>query len=231
MAREAPEKTGIRCHQLTAMSTVATPAISQAEVTRILTANGIDLSKVAVLAIRGYYLDSMGRPGANDRQIWDDAIVIHSPRGIMAYKANTDPNGYRKGRGTGAEKGMASLVPGIHLYGPGPHKGRAAFRQCERFTVLRDGDPPYRDTGWHAINLHSGGSVSTSSLGCQTLPAATWPEFRSLLTGLLEDFKNPKRKNDLGQSVRSFPYLLIEETARRRGELIVSRRYLPVAQS
>ena len=206
-----------------------TPAISQAEVVLILSANGIDLSKVAVLAIRGYYLDSMGKPRVNDRMIYDDAMVVYSPRGIMAYQANTDPNGYRKGRGTGAEKGMATLAPGIHLFGTGPHKGRAAFRQCEKFTVLRDGDPPYLDTGWHAIDLHAGGTVSTSSLGCQTVPAASWPEFKSLVYGLLEEFKNPKRKNDLGQLVRSFPYVLIEETARRAGELVVSRRYLASA--
>jgi len=206
-----------------------TPAISQAEVVRILSANGIDLSKVAVLAIRGYYLDSMGKPRVNDRMIYDDAMVVYSPRGIMAYQANTDPNGYRKGNGTGAEKGMASLVPGIHLFGTGPHKGRESFRQCEKFTVLRDGDPPYLDTGWHAIDLHAGGTVSTSSLGCQTIPAAAWPEFKSLVYGLLEEFKNPKRKNDLGQSVRSFPYVLIEEAARRAGNLVVSRRYLAAA--
>lgn len=202
------------------------PAISQAEVVRILTANGVDLTKVSVLAIPGYYLDSMGKPGVNDRMIWDDAMIIHSPRGIMGYQANTDPNGYRKGKGTGAQKGMACLVPGIHIFGVGPHKGRPAFRQCEPFTVLRDGDPPYRDTGWHAINLHSGGASSTSSLGCQTVPAGTWPQFRSLLTSLLDEFDNPKAKNDLGQMVRSFPYVLLEETARRAGNLIVSRRFL-----
>lgn len=202
------------------------PAISQAEVVKILTANGVDLTKVSVLAIRGYYLDSMGKPGANDRMIWDDAIIIHSPRGIMAYQANTDPNGYRKGKGTGPKKGMASLVPGIHIFGIGPHKGKPAYRQCEEFTVLRDGTPDYRDTGWHAINLHSGGVVSTSSLGCQTIPAATWSQFKALLDSLMDEFANPKAKNDLGQSVRSFPYVLLEETARRAGNLVVSRRYL-----
>lgn len=205
------------------------PAISQAEVIKILTANGVDLTKVSVLAIRGYYLDSMGKPGVNDRQIYDDAMIVFSPRGIMAYQANTDPNGYRKGKGTGAGKGMASLVPGIHIFGIGPHKGKPAFRQCEVFTVLRDGDPPYRDTGWHAIDLHSGGVVSTSSLGCQTIPAAMWAQFKALLYGLLDEFDNPEAKNDLGQLVRSFPYVLLEETARRVGNLVVSRRFLPAA--
>lgn len=205
------------------------PAISQAEVLHILQANGIDLTKVSVLAIRGYYLDSMGKPAVNDRQIYDDAMIIYSPRGIMAYQANTDPNGYRKGTGTGSAKGMASLVPGIHLFGIGPHKGKPAFRQCEEFTVLRDGNPPYRDKGWHAIDLHAGGHTSTSSLGCQTIPAEKWAQFKALLYALLDEFENPKAKNDLGQLVRSFPYVLLEETARRAGNLIVSQRYLKAA--
>lgn len=205
------------------------PAISQAEVVKILTANGVNLTKAAVLAIRGYYLDSMGKPGANDRMIYDDAIVIYSPRGIMAFQANTDPNGYRKGKGTGADKGMAMLKAGIHLFGTGLHKGALAFRQCEVFTVIRDGDPPYDHTGWHAIDLHSGGAVATSSLGCQTIPKAQWDLFRRTLYAILEEFKNPKRKNDRGELVRSFPYVLIEETERRKGKLVVSRRFLPAA--
>ena len=202
------------------------PAITQAEVTHILRANGVDLTKAAALAIRGYYLDSMGKPEVNDRMIYDDAIIIYAPCGILAFQANTDPNGFRKGKGTGADKGMAMLKPGIHLFGTGLHKGALAFRQCEVFTVIRDGNPPYPDTGWHAIDLHSGGSVSTSSLGCQTIPKDQWNLFRKTLYTLLEDYDNPKRKNDRGELVRSFPYVLIDETERRKGNLIVSRRFL-----
>lgn len=203
-----------------------TPQIKEQEVLDILTANGVDLNKVSVLAIRGYYLDSMGRPGRNDRRIYDDAMCIVSPRGVVTFQANTDPNGYRKGSGKGRSKGMANLKSGIHLYGTGKHKGRLAFTQTESFTVIRDGNPPYQDSGWHAINLHDGGYNSTSSLGCQTIPKQTWGTFRPLLYSLLEEFKNPKRKNAHGQSVRSFPYVLLEETERRKGNVVVSRRYL-----
>ena len=45
------------------------PALPESEVRAILAANGVDQTKVAVVAIRGYYLDSMGRPGENDRMI------------------------------------------------------------------------------------------------------------------------------------------------------------------
>lgn len=203
-----------------------TPQLDEGKVRQILEANAVSQGKVAVVAIRGYYLDSMGKPGVNDRRIYDDAMFITWPDGIARFQANTDPNGYRKGQGTGSGKGMAMLKPGIHRYGKGKHKGRLAFRQCEVFTVIRDGNLPYEDKGWHAINLHSGGNTSTSSLGCQTLPASTWPTFRQLLYRLLDQCGNPIRKNDRKQSCRSFDYVLIDETERRAGNLIVSRRYL-----
>lgn len=203
-----------------------TPRLPEEEIRSILKANGIPEDEVAMLAIRGYFLDSMGAPKENDRRIYDDAIFVVWPDGVARYQANTDPNGYRKGSGTGASKGMAMLKTGIHIFGKGLHKGALAFRQCEPFTVIRDGNPPYEDTGFHAINLHSGGHSSTSSLGCQTLPASTWQEFRSLVYGLLDRYGNPFRKNDWGESVRSFNYVLLDETERRKGNVIASRRYL-----
>jgi len=202
------------------------PRLAESEVRKILTANNVNQLKVCVVAIRGYRLDSMGVPGKNDRKIYDDATFICWPGGIAAYNSNADPNGYRKGSGTVSGKGMANLKDGIHLYGTGLHKGRLAFTQTEVFTVIRDGDPPYEDCGWHAINLHDGGYTSTSSLGCQTIPKGTWGEFRPLLYSLLDRFKNPYRKNARGERVRSFPYVLISETNRRAGKLVVSQRYL-----
>ena len=154
-----------------------TPHLPDSKVRAILTANGVDQSRVCVVAIRGYYLDSMGRKGTNDRRIYDDAMFVCSPRGMVSYQANTDPNGWREGWGTGRKKGMACLKVGIHRYGTGRHRNSIAFRQCERFTVIRDGKPDYEHLGWHAINLHSGGNSSTSSLGCQTVPRSTWLEF------------------------------------------------------
>lgn len=201
-----------------------TPRITHSEVVSIMTANGCNLEEVCALAIRGYYLDSMGVPGANDRKVYDDAIVIYHPRrGILAYQANTDPNGFRKGRGTGEDKGMAMLKPSVVRFGIGKHKGRDAFRQCCDFIVIRDGDPPYEHKGQHAIDLHSGGVASTSSLGCQTLPAETWGEFRSLLYRWLADAGNKKMRNDWDQLVYSFDYVLIEETERRKGNVVVPR--------
>lgn len=201
-----------------------TPQIPAFEVLRILEANRCNMQEACALAIRGYYLDTMGAPGKNDRRIYDDAIAIYHPdRGILTYQANTDPNGYREGRGTGDAKGMAMLKPGVWRFGTGRHKGKRAFRQCMPFTVVRDGNPPYDDTGWHAIDLHAGGETSTSSLGCQTLPASTFAQFQPLCYQWLDECENRKMKNDFGDLVRSFDYVLIEETERRRGNVIVPR--------
>lgn len=202
------------------------PKLPELTVRAILEANGCNRNHLSVLAIRGYYLDSMGQPGKNDRRIYDDAHFVCWPAGMAAFVGNTDPNGYRAGSGKGAGKGMAMLAEGIHRYGTGRHKGRLAFRQAEPFTVIRDGNPPYKDVGFHAINWHSGGNVSTSSLGCQTNPPAEWEILRPLVYRLLEQCKNPKAKNDWGQSVRTFDYVLLHEENRREGKHIVSTRYL-----
>lgn len=189
------------------------PFLSEQEVRDILAANGVDQSKVAIVGIRGH----LGNKGSNTRRVYDDAMYVVSPRGVLGFKANTDPNGWRKG--------IATLQPGIHLYGTGRHKGRIAFRQAEVVTVRRDGQSG-RETGWFAINIHDGGVNSTSSLGCQTLAPEQWNQFRPLVYSLLDEFKNPKRNNDWSQLVRSFPYVLIEEAERAKGNLVVSKRYL-----
>lgn len=120
------------------------------------------------------------RPG-NERGIYDDAIVIVSPTVTAAYNANTDPSIVRKGAGTGARKGVATLKPGLWAFTVGLHRGQyTALRQRGVFTVVRDGDPPYEDTGDHfGINIHRGSRNSTSSLGCQTIHPDQWESFIS----------------------------------------------------
>lgn len=200
-----------------------TPRLDEDELREIIAVNGVDSSVVSLVAIRGYYLDSMGKPGQNDRSIYDDAIFVCHPNGVERYQANTDPNGWRNK--TRSRKGMATLKTGIHIFGKGLHKGAQAFRQCEPFTVHRDGDSKL-DCGYHAINLHSGGYSSTSSLGCQTVPRSTWKRFKTSLYSLLDEYENPMRLNDWGQRVRSFDYILLNETDRRVGNLITSQRYI-----
>ena len=211
-----------------------TPQLSASAIESIIAANNVprDRFPVILVGIRGYYLDSMGAPGANDRRRYDDAHFLYWPDGIARFVANCDPNGARKGSGTGGNKGMASLKTGIHLFGQGKHKGRPGFRQAEPFTVIRDGlHGDYDDTGMHAINIHSGGgdedSVgTTSSLGCQTQPPAQWRVFQPLAYELLDQYGNEMGNNDWHERVQILPYILIDETERRKGNLLVSRRFL-----
>ena len=205
-----------------------TPQRTEADIRKILEANGCDQSRVNVVAIRGYYLDSMGRPGRNDRGIYDDAHFVLWPDGYASFQGNTDPSRYRKGRGYGRRKGMAVLKKGIHIYGKGSHRGTKAFRQCEKFTVIRDSSSGgYEDKGFHAINWHRGGYSGTSSLGCQTNPRSQFlNEIRPLIYSLLDRYRNPIKANDWKQKVPSFDYVLVEETDLRKNKLVVSQRYL-----
>ena len=175
---------------------------------------------VIAVAIRGYDL-SEGSAGVNDRRIYDDAFFIVTPNDVKMFEGNTDPNGYRKGSGTGDNKGMACLKKGVWFFAKGSHRGNPAFRQAVPFTVLRDGTPNYEHTGYHAINWHSGGSSSTSSLGCQTAPPNTYATMRDYIYSQLEKCDNPYMKNDWEQRTRAIPYILIEEVDRRKGKLEV----------
>lgn len=183
------------------------PQMGKSDVEKILKSKKIDRKKfpVCVLAVRGYYLDSMGSKGKNDRGIFDDAVFIDSPTLFASTNWNTDPSAYRKGRGTGSAKGMASLKLGVWDYKIGAHKGRSpAGNQAGPVTVIRDGtDGDYSDTGYFGINLHWGGA-GTSSLGCQTAPPNQWPSFINPLVAELKRY---------GQKV--FKYVLIDEAERK----------------
>lgn len=170
----------------------------------VIEANKKAIGKDAVILIgvRGYYQDSMGVKGKNDRGIFDDAFFwLNTATGFIAsYNGNCDPSAYRKGKGRGSEKGMASLKAGVWRYQTGLHRGYAAFRQAEAVTVVRDGTAGnYEDTGWFGINIHRGGVSGTSSLGCQTVPVSQWDDFKQTGYKLLKDAKQ-----------KTFCYILIE---------------------
>jgi len=161
------------------------PRLSAEELNARIAPFGVDRSRypLIVVGIRGYYKDTMGAPGVNDRGIYDDAIFIDSPSGTIAFNGNTDPTSYRKGHGTaGKTNGMASLMPGawyVHKFAK--HKGQylALCQRAGSVTVMRDGDPPYQDIGDFGINIHGGGRNSTSSAGCQTIHPDQWDSFIS----------------------------------------------------
>lgn len=131
---------------------------------------------------RGYYADSMGRPGVNDINIYDDAIWLVERVAMWAFNANCDPGRHRAG--------MANLKPGRWLYRPGihniskdpaEHPHYRALVQAAPVTVYRDeqGD----DTGLFGINIHCGGRTVTSSAGCQTIPPEQWGDIHTAKPG------------------------------------------------
>lgn len=130
---------------------------------------------VYLVGVRGYYLDSMGVPGKNDRGIYDDAMILVGPNHFSTYNANTDPSySYRKH--------LACLRTGLWSYKLGTHglsrpkeQRYQALVQAGQVTVDRDGEGP--DTGYFGINIHRGSTNTTSSLGCQTIPPPQWPAF------------------------------------------------------
>lgn len=160
------------------------PRLSSSELHEKL--NPYDLERtlhpVIVVGIRGYYLKTMGDPASNDRGIYDDALFIDSPQVTAAFNANTDPSHFRKGKGSGKEKGIARLKPGLynaHCLGLHKKKYLALVQQLGEVTVIRDGEPDYEETGYFGINIHKGGYTTTSSLGCQTIYPDQWDSFIS----------------------------------------------------
>lgn len=154
--------------------------------------------EVALVGIRGYYRDTMGVPGKNDRGIYDDAIFLLSPSAYAAFNANTDPSIRRQG--------IAVLKPGVHRYRKGKHGlskpggGYPALRPAnpaEELPVTRDGEG---DSMGVAINIHRGSQRTTSSLGCQTIHPGQWEAFIALV------YCEMDRHNQ-----RTIPYLLVEQ--------------------
>lgn len=159
------------------ISPPAWPKQSRAEVEAILTDHHIT-DAVALVGIRGYYRDTMGQPGANDRGIYDDAIFLLSRYIFASFNANTDPSI--------ARPGVAVLKPGVWRYKLGIHglnrpaaQRYKALVQAAPVTVHRDGAG--NDTGWFGINIHRGSRTTTSSLGCQTIVPDQWPAFIALV--------------------------------------------------
>lgn len=185
------------------------PHMSQAELDSKVAALGLERTRhpFVVAGIRGYYRNLLGAPGVNDRGIYDDALFLSSPLGFASYNGNTDPSRVRQGRGTGAGKGMAVLQPGLWLaHRFGLHRGKylALVQTGGPVTVLRDGDPPYPDTGLFGINIHRGGWNTTSSLGCQTIHPAQWPAFIALAQDLA------KRQFGASWRTTTIPYALLD---------------------
>lgn len=176
----------------------------------------LDPEKVNVIGVRGYYLDTMGKSGENDRGIYDDACFIIAPDTFLSYNFNTDPSSYKQGRATLEDPQIVLYKPGYHGYGR--KSGHMAFRQASSVVVRRDGDKGNgkriepglfsdKTTAKFWINLHKGGQGTTSSAGCQTVPASQWDSFYSTMRMLLKRHEQTE-----------FFYHLIHEPRQKRGK-------------
>lgn len=167
--------------------------MSRSEVLQLVQGHGLDLDaeKIVIVGIRGYYLNTMGKRGVNDRNLYDDAIfVIASGGRFKAYQANTDPSVF--------QKGMAVLVPGVYDVVKHRHHGKYPAFQIVKDRLKRDGIAGI-DEGRHGINIHYGGN-GTWSEGCQTLPKEIFVgEFQPMVYGLMDSYGK-----------RSIKYLLTE---------------------
>ena len=154
------------------------PRISADAVEKIVRQHKVT-DQVVLVGIRGYYLNSMGKPGVNDRGLYDDMIAVLTPTAYATFNANTDPSVY--------SPGTASLLPGVHRYRKGRHgisrgAGYPALRPAtkgEALPVTRDGREG--TTTGIALNLHAGSRTSTSSRGCQTIHPSQWAAFQKLV--------------------------------------------------
>ena len=175
-------------------------------------AAGLDLAKhpLVVVGVRGYYRDSLGAVGANDRGIYDDALFLVSESHFSAYNANTDPSRKRAGAGSGRGKGMARLNPGVWVvYRFDIHGSRSDphFALCQRggpVEVTRDGRPDYLDRGYFGINIHRGGRSGTSSEGCQTVHPSQWSGFINAAVDQAKRFHGRKWQTT------NLPYVLLD---------------------
>jgi len=116
------------------------PKITPAEVEDLLHGYNIP-EKIILVGIRGYYKNSMGVPGQNDRGIYDDALILIGPNYFQTFNGNTDPSKNRDG--------IAELILGLHYFKKGNHGiskpggGYPAFRPDtpdETLIVMRDGE-------------------------------------------------------------------------------------------
>jgi lysozyme len=187
------------------------PRLSSTELRQRIAPFDIDRSKypLVVVGIRGYYKNSLGAPGVNDRGIYDDALFIDTSQVTAAFNGNTDPSSVHRGHGRGSGKGMACLNAGAwfaHQFGLHRGKYLALCQTGGDVTVTRDGDPDYEDTGRFGINIHRGSFNGTSSLGCQTVHPTQWDSFITLARDQAMRFSpgNAWKR-------RVVPYVLLEE--------------------
>lgn len=150
---------------------------------------GCDAS-VFLFGRRGYYRDTMGVAGTQERSIYDDAMGIVTPTEIITFNANTDPDD------PDTDTRLATLIPGVYDYKVGTHnlskpkeKQYECFVQAGPVTVLRDNG--VQETGMFGINLHAGFFGECGSAGCQTVPPTQYGTDRAKMMKIEAELTPP----------------------------------------
>jgi lysozyme len=175
------------------------PQLKKDEAIRLLSSPELAWYKVKLLGIRGYYKSTLGDATKNDRNIYDDAMIIVSPDHYSTWNANTDPSKFQDNIAVLKAGGPYLYKIGMHgVSGPNPYE---ALRQASNVTVVRDGHGEFTDNPQSRffIDIHRGGYHTTSSLGCQTIHPDQWPEFLKTVKAQMKTFNQ-----DL------IPYWLVE---------------------
>ena len=181
-----------------------------------LSSKELGKNEMVMLGVRGYYRDSLGKKGANDRGLYDDAIFIVTGTGIKlinssyiaSFNANVDPSIFRRS--------IANLKPGEYKYQTGFHNitkpGRMypAFRQASLVTVVRD--QVGEVSGWFGINIHKGGILGTSSEGCQTIAPKQWDEFITTAYTALGIPPGASQLKSGAKAQKEFRYILLADS-------------------
>lgn len=133
-----------------------------------------------IVFVRGYYLDTMGKPGTDDLNIYDDAcfLIGNDFKLFESYNANTNPSFMRRGG-----RALAQLNLGKYRFYRGMHKNKypalRAYPEGVTLPVTREGK---LSTGQY-INIHKGSTNYRAndivwSEGCLTLPDTQYGDFR-----------------------------------------------------
>lgn len=175
---------------------------------------------VIVYGVRGYFLNSIGKSGENDFNVYDDAMLVRVNGELIAtFNANTDPS--KPGQG------KAILKPGIYQFYRGLHKGRIkafrAYPEGVKLPVIRNQGTRLIESTAQYINIHDGGLTDTWSEGCQTLPgakaASQWgdqfAEFRNLVYDKLDRY-SVRAGTVAGKPVSLLTYVLLDERTMRQ---------------
>jgi hypothetical protein len=188
---------------VSSMTPSTRPEITRNAALALVHGLGVDIHKPFILGRRGYYRDSMGAAGVNDRGLYDDAIIVITPTAYATFNANTDPS-----RSGGR---LASLIAGVYRYKIGTHHpGTPAAYAClvQAGPVVVHRDNGVTESGEFYIHIHRGGYTTTSSAGCQTIHPDQWPAFIALVSAEME-----RHGGGLPLEKLTIPYALTEREA------------------